>query len=350
MTGLERNSDVVPLSCYAPLLVNVNNGASQWGTNLIGYDALSSFGSPSYYAQKMFSENRGDILLPVECAVALPQVPQVAASRGGIGVGTWLTQSEFKDIKVTQAGKVLLETDFANGSSGWRMNGNGNWNTNGGVLGQSGNAEDCRATAGDADWTDYTLTLKARKTGGHEGFLILFHRRDDQDFAWWNIGGWGNTRSGFETIINGNKEPMGDSSSFTVETGRWYDLRVEVKGGTVQCFVDDKLVNEARESSHPDPDPIYATASRVNASGEVILKAVNTSDQEIDGAIQLRGVTSVAPEGKAIVLTSASPQDQNTIAEPDKVLPKEEAITNASSIFHRQFPAHSVTVLRLTVR
>ena len=66
MTGMERNSDVVLISCYAPLLVNVNQGASQWGTNLIGYNAIKSYGSPSYYAQKMFSENRGDRVLPTE--------------------------------------------------------------------------------------------------------------------------------------------------------------------------------------------------------------------------------------------------------------------------------------------
>lgn len=60
MTGMERNSDIVEMSCYAPLLVNVNPGGRQWAVNLIGYDTLSSFGSPSYYAQKMFMENLGD--------------------------------------------------------------------------------------------------------------------------------------------------------------------------------------------------------------------------------------------------------------------------------------------------
>ena len=60
MTGMERNSDLVEMSCYAPLLVNVNPGARQWAVNLIGYDALTSFGSPSYYAQKMFGEYLGD--------------------------------------------------------------------------------------------------------------------------------------------------------------------------------------------------------------------------------------------------------------------------------------------------
>ena len=63
MTGMERNSDVVVIASYAPLLVNVNPGARQWGTNLIGYDALNSYGSPSYYAQQMFGQNLGDVVL-----------------------------------------------------------------------------------------------------------------------------------------------------------------------------------------------------------------------------------------------------------------------------------------------
>ncbi len=60
MTGMERNSDIIILSSYAPLLVNVNPGGPQWGTNLIGYDALTSYGSPSYYAQVLFREYLGD--------------------------------------------------------------------------------------------------------------------------------------------------------------------------------------------------------------------------------------------------------------------------------------------------
>jgi alpha-L-arabinofuranosidase len=64
LTGLERNSDVVRLEAYAPMLVNVNPGASQWPTNLIGYDALHSYSSPSYYVQEMFSRNHGDVVLP----------------------------------------------------------------------------------------------------------------------------------------------------------------------------------------------------------------------------------------------------------------------------------------------
>ena len=65
MTGMERNSDLVIMSSYAPLLVNVNPGGMQWKTDLIGYDTLTSYGSPAYYAQKMFSLYHGDLVLPI---------------------------------------------------------------------------------------------------------------------------------------------------------------------------------------------------------------------------------------------------------------------------------------------
>jgi alpha-N-arabinofuranosidase len=60
MTGLERNSDVVIMASYAPLFVNVNPGGMQWSSDLIGYNALTSYGSPSYYAQVMFASCLGD--------------------------------------------------------------------------------------------------------------------------------------------------------------------------------------------------------------------------------------------------------------------------------------------------
>jgi alpha-N-arabinofuranosidase len=60
MTGLERNSDLIVMASYAPLLTNVNPGGLQWDTDLIGYDAAKSYGSPSYYAQAMFASHLGD--------------------------------------------------------------------------------------------------------------------------------------------------------------------------------------------------------------------------------------------------------------------------------------------------
>jgi alpha-L-arabinofuranosidase len=60
MTGLERNSDLIIMASYAPLLVNVNPGGMQWETDLIGYNAMKSYGSPAYYAQVLFATYLGD--------------------------------------------------------------------------------------------------------------------------------------------------------------------------------------------------------------------------------------------------------------------------------------------------
>lgn len=74
MTGMERNSDIIVMAAYAPLLVNVNPGGMQWETDLIGYDALRSYGSPSYYAQVMFADYVGDETLASSLEGAGPKL------------------------------------------------------------------------------------------------------------------------------------------------------------------------------------------------------------------------------------------------------------------------------------
>jgi alpha-L-arabinofuranosidase len=49
----------VVMAAYAPLFVNVNPIAAQWGTNLIGYDSFKSYGSPSYWGQVLFASALG---------------------------------------------------------------------------------------------------------------------------------------------------------------------------------------------------------------------------------------------------------------------------------------------------
>ena len=63
MTGLERNADVVGMASYAPLFANVD--AWQWTPDMIWFDNLNSYGSPSYYVQKMYALNKGTRVLPI---------------------------------------------------------------------------------------------------------------------------------------------------------------------------------------------------------------------------------------------------------------------------------------------
>jgi alpha-L-arabinofuranosidase len=338
MTGLERNSDQVIMASYAPLLVNLNHRA--WNPDLINFDSSKWYGLPSYYVQQMFSENRGDVILPVRVDSPLAEV--AGKSAGMIGVGTWNTESEFKEVKVTApGGKILFESDFSNDASAWRKLGEGNWTVKDGALQQSAEREFVRALAGDKSWTDYTLTLKARKMGGKEGFLVLFHVVDDEDRTWWNIGGWGNTQNAIE---HGG---MIDPKPGQIETGRWYDIRVEVAGKRVKCFLDGQLIHDVDYENDNPVSALYATASRDDGTGEVILKVVNASGESLDTAIHLKGSGQLANSGQAIVLSSEKPTDENSLDAPDKVSPKMQTLTLGGPDFQRVFPGNSLTVLRI---
>jgi len=189
MTGMERNSDILVMHCYAPLFVNVSqlNGqgrSMQWATDLIGYDALNSYGSPAYYAQKMFSAMHGDQIL--------------ATDSQNIPTREWQPQAQ-----------------------------------------RGGNAAPRR-------------------------------------------------------------------------------LR--------QIFFD---------------------ATRDSQSGIIYLKVVNAAGAAKQINIQINGAPKIEPEGEAVVLAASSPNDTNSIGEPNKVAPHTEKVNGLSADFTREFPAYSVTVLKL---
>ena len=172
LTGLERNSDVVAMSSYAPLSAHVD--AWQWTPNLIWFDNLRVFGTPSYYVQQLFSRNRGDVVLPV-------------------------------------------------------------------------------ATAG--------LATAA------------------------------------------NQQPR-----------------------------------------------FYATASREEKSGEIILKVVNATVNPVEANLRLNGVAKVAAKASATVLTSAQLADENSLGEPRKVAPAASTVRPTLPEFRYTFKPYSLTILRMNTR
>jgi alpha-N-arabinofuranosidase len=192
MTGMERNSDIVLMHCYAPVFVNVSqitgqNRSMQWPTDLIGYDALTSYGSPAYHAQEMFSTMHGDEIL--------------ATDSGNIPTREWLRR---------------------------------------GRGGPAAPPQQIREVFFDA-------THDRRK-----GILFL------------------------------------------------------------------KVVNAA------------GTARRIR--------------------VQIDGASKIKPEGEAVVLAAASLNDTNTIEEPKKVAPRTEMVNGLGASFTREFPAYSVTVLKVSAK
>jgi len=64
MIGLERNSDLVMMGSYAPLLVNAND--RNWNPDAIVIDSNGVYGTPSYWNQYLFSNHAGVTLLDTE--------------------------------------------------------------------------------------------------------------------------------------------------------------------------------------------------------------------------------------------------------------------------------------------
>ena len=94
MTGMERNADVVIMTCYAPLFANLD--AWQWTPDMIWFDSLGVYGTPNYYVQRAFSLNRGDVTLPV----------QLTEASATVGKRPKLCVSAVRDDK---AGEIIIK-------------------------------------------------------------------------------------------------------------------------------------------------------------------------------------------------------------------------------------------------
>ena len=114
--GCERNADAVQMVSYAPLLAHVEGRTWDWH-GMIYHDGTRVFGTVSYYLWKLFGLNRPSYTVRTDVKLEAAKPPAIA---GAIGVGTWNTSAEFKDIRVEKDGKTLYASDFAQGAADWQ--------------------------------------------------------------------------------------------------------------------------------------------------------------------------------------------------------------------------------------
>ncbi len=127
MQGMERNSDIVTMASYAPIFVNEND--PKWMPDMIRFDATYSYGTPSYYVQKLMSQKLG-----TRNITWTEEGNSESSSANYGGLSTWLTSATFSDYKVLKDGKVVYQAPF-DGTSNWKDNA-GTFSESGGVLTQ----------------------------------------------------------------------------------------------------------------------------------------------------------------------------------------------------------------------
>lgn len=343
LTSLERNADVVSFASYAPLLAK--RGNTQWNPDLIYFSNTQVGPTINYYVQQLFSVNSGDVLLSATIRNSEPD--QAAPKRGdGIFLGAWDTQVEFDDLQVSNGSARIVEERFAKSAENWRSEA-GEWSVSDQSYHQTGNAEPAISHFHNfSGGTNYTFTLRARKTGGTEGFLIGFRALDSANYFWWNIGGWGNTRDVVEKSVNGVRSIVGDEQAGSVELNRWYDIRIEVAGDRIRCFLNGKLKHDFTDAGFTEVTRFAFSSVRNTKSGEVILKFVNGDPAPKPLRIELTGANQLSASATKIVLANRDPNVVNDFQNPRTVVPVTEKIAIGNT-FNYDAPPHSLTILRI---
>jgi alpha-L-arabinofuranosidase len=133
----------------------------------------------------------------------------------------------------------------------------------------------------------------------------------------------------------------------SVELNRWYDIRVELSGRRIRCFLDGKLIHGVTAS---EPQRLFASAGRDAATGDIILKVINTSTDALSATLDLDGNSKITSGAQCTVLTSSDFAHNNSMEHSRAVVPAATQIAVAETNFTRTFPARSLTVLRFTAK
>lgn len=345
MTALERNGDLVVLSSYAPLLSK--QGRTQWRPDMIYFDNTTITASVNYYVQQLFSINYGDSYLPTKIEITAPdktaQEPSVI--QNGVILGSWDTNVVYDDLKVVNGNETVINETFDN-CDDRTGNISGIWLCQDGVFSQTSYDKPAISRLPfDDNKQGYTMTVKAMKKSGSEGFLIGFSACDDRNYCWLNLGGWGNVEHRLQRTSDGSTDSFGPAAKGRIESDRWYDVKIEVKGKHITCYLDgDKIIETDRPDYAETPD-IAASAVCDPDTSDVIVKIISKSETAIAGQIDLTALGSFEPKAAKTVLTG-DPMSSNEFGQAPAVLPIESEI-EVSGKFNYVIPPYSMTVLRL---
>lgn len=323
MVRMQENAHAVGLACYAPLLCNTDY--VNWRPDLIWFNNHQVYGTANYYVQKMFMHHQGDYLLGTTIENAeKPKVKAPVDFSGDIELEVINCSAAYSDIEIVNndTKEVYKFGDMTLDSENKKCK----------LMNISG--------------SNYVITLKAKQEEGTRGFWINFGKQDDGNRYYWELGGWQN----LDAVICRNTGGRGScltQSEFSVDAEHTYELKIEVnETGVINAYIDGKLFQTIKSLPIVVED-IYAVSAVEEATGDVIVKAVNIDDTDKNIKISLAGMedrpyTIMVEEMKDFALDS-----ENSFEEPTKVCSDVREISVDSNVFEYTFAGESVTVLRV---
>ncbi|MGE4286396.1 MAG: alpha-L-arabinofuranosidase C-terminal domain-containing protein [Phycisphaerae bacterium] len=342
LTALERNGDLVVLSSYAPLLSKERR--TQWRPDLIYFDNHTVTPSINYYVQQLFSLHCGDSYLPT----TLEQKREAGdAPANGILLGTWDTQAVFDDVEVSVDGRKLFADNLSNASK-WEPV-SGDWSIVDGAYSQTSNAQAALAYHEITSAGDCVVNLRAKKTGGREGFLIGFGAIDSDTYYRINLGGWGNAHHQLQRMTGQTGVNIGPEVRGSIETGKWYDIKVQKSGDRIRCWLDGKqIVDFTDRDGFRARETLAASTVRDSKTGDVILKIVSRETKPVTAKIDISAIGYISSTAARTVL-AGDEMAVNRFGRESAVLPAKSEV-KAGAIFDYEIAPHSLTVLRFKTK
>lgn len=333
LTGCERNGERVRMTSFAPLFQNIHNGTR----HLICYDNSKVFGRSNYHMVKMFNENRPDYNLTTKINPSMRAIQAPNFPSGKIGISTFGNEIEIKDFVVGTTDKATDKFTIL------YQNKNPLSDVNYWSLEEDGN--DKFYWMGKTFEGNYTIAFRMKKNSGKEACRLMFGGKDTKNFYMAELGSHQN-----ESTIFGERK-NGDYTNYfnyrnveKINEGQWYYVTVDIAQNEWKIYLDGRLVEDYTLQ------PLvrhYAVAGLDENKNDVIVKLVNGENREWALNLDLKGKVNGVAEAEVITISADSPNQENSIDNPDLIVPRKE---------HRQLtfpkasitlPANSLTILRI---
>jgi hypothetical protein len=169
---------------------------------------------------------------------------------GAGGLVVLVTAALAGTVTSAQAATVFTADFESGGTSGWSKSG-GAWSVvaDGSQTLRQSNAgsENARNLAGDAGWTDYTVSARVKPISFGSGGFVGLLARARTSTTFYRLALLPGNQAQLQAVNSGSVTVLGTSSR-TVSTGTWYALSLSVTGSTVTGRVDGTTVGSGTSS------------------------------------------------------------------------------------------------------